>query len=160
MDARTETRITSPNAWAWLLLGAIVLASLDALFAIVFWGPRGVSASGIFQSIAAGLLGQAAYGGGAATAWLGVGLHYFIATMMVAAYYLVGRRFRTLLRRPIAFGLPYGVLLYGVMNLIVLPLSAAGMPKFDDLPWVGSSIVVHALLGVVCALSARKAAGT
>lgn len=160
MNAHAATRKTLPRALPWLLLGAIVLGTLDALFAIVFWGPRDVSAAQIFQSIAAGLLGGAAYDGGAATAWLGAGLHYFIATMMVATYYLAGRRFRGLLQRPVAFGLPYGVLLFGVMNLIVLPLSAAGMPTFDDLPWVGSSIVVHALLGVVCAVSARKAAGT
>ena len=137
-----------------------MLGTLDALFAIVFWGPRNVSAVQIFQSIAAGLLGRAAYDGGATTAWLGAGLHYFIATTMVVAYYLVARRFRQLVRKPIRFGLPYGVLLYGVMNLVVLPLSAAGMPKFDDLPWVGSSIAVHALLGVVCAVSARKATST
>ncbi|MBA3759414.1 MAG: hypothetical protein H0X07_02700 [Gemmatimonadales bacterium] len=36
----------------------------------------------IFQSVAAGLLGQASFEGGAATAALGLALHYLIALTM------------------------------------------------------------------------------
>lgn len=149
------TRASRP--WRWLLLGGIVLGTLDAIFAVVFWYSKGVTATQIFQSIAAGLLGKSSYEGGAATAWLGAGLHYFIATMMVVVYYLTARWWRMLVRYPIAYGLPYGVVLYLIMNFVVLPLSAAGMPKFNNLPWVVSSIVMHALFGVICALTARKA---
>lgn len=154
-DTLRGARASRP--WRWLLLGGIVLGSVDAVFAIAFWYPKGVTATQIFQSIASGLLGKASYEGGEATAWLGAGLHYFIATMMVIVYYLVARWWRMLVHHPIAYGLPYGVVLYLVMNFVVLPLSAAGMPKFNDLPWVSSSIVMHAIFGVICAMTARKA---
>lgn len=158
MSAQAVTRRQpSSKAWVWLVLGGLVLAVVDAVFAIAFWQPRGVGAMQILQSIASGLLGRAAYDGGAATAWLGAGLHYFIATVMVLACYVVSRRFAGLLRHPIRYGLAYGMLLYAAMNLIVLPLSATGMPAFDDPSWIISSILVHMLLGVICTLAARRA---
>jgi hypothetical protein len=48
-------------------------------------------------------------------------------------------------------------LLYGVMTLVVLPLSSTGMPKFDDAPWVAGSIGMHILFGAMTAWFAGKA---
>jgi uncharacterized membrane protein YagU involved in acid resistance len=104
--------------------------------------------------------GKASFEGGAATAALGLGLHYFIATTIVLVYYLVARRWPLLARRPWALGAAYGLLLYGIMNYIVLPLSAAGAGAKDPL-WVSLSILVHALfIGIPCALFAQLALRT
>jgi len=84
-------------------------------------------------------------------------LHYFIATSMAVTYYLVARRWSELWQRPWLYGPLYGVLLYGIMNYIVVPLSAAN-PGSRDLVWVLLSIAVHAfLIGTPCALFARRA---
>ncbi|TWI02664.1 hypothetical protein IP90_01761 [Luteimonas cucumeris] len=157
MPANTLPRTGLPGPTSWLLLGGTTLGSLDILFAFAFWAPQGVTLTRILQSIAAGLLGRPSYEGGIATAWLGAGLHYFIATMMVLACYLVARRFPGLLRRPLVFGPLYGLLLYGVMNFIVLPLSAAGTPDFANAAWVTSSIAMHAVFGWICFVFARRA---
>jgi hypothetical protein len=52
----------------------LVVGALDAIDAVVFFGLRGVTPIRIAHSIAAGLLGRAAFQGGLATAALGVGL--------------------------------------------------------------------------------------
>jgi hypothetical protein len=58
---------------------------LDISDALVFWGMQGAPPMGIFQSIAAGLLGRtASYRGGLPTAVLGGFLHFFIATTIAA----------------------------------------------------------------------------
>ena len=44
-----------------ILWGTLAVGTLDALDAIVFFGLRGVTPLRIFQSIASGLLGRAAY---------------------------------------------------------------------------------------------------
>lgn len=157
MNADVLPRNRSQGPLFHLLLGGAILGTLDILFAYAFWVSKGVTMGGIFRSIAAGLLGEASRSGGAATAWLGAGLHYFIATMMVVAYYLVSRKYPALTRRSVALGLLYGLVLYAVMNFVVLPLSAAGMAKFDNMAWIVSSIVMHAVFGVICAIFARRA---
>ena len=142
-----------------VLAGGLVAGTFDIAYACVFWAVKaGVPVQRIFQSVAAGLLGKASFEGGAATAALGLGLHYFIACSMAVAYYLVARRVPPLRESPVPYGAAYGLLLYGIMNYIVVPLSAAGGGGAKDPLWVGLSIVVHMfLIGVPIALFVRAA---
>jgi uncharacterized membrane protein YagU involved in acid resistance len=141
-----------------VLAGGLVAGTLDIVYACAFWASKaGVPARRILQSVASGLLGRASFDGGAATAALGLALHFLIATSMSAAYYLVARRWPLLWRRPILCGAAYGLLLYGIMNHIVVPLSAAGPGSKDPL-WIALSIAVHVLLiGIPIALLTRRA---
>jgi uncharacterized membrane protein YagU involved in acid resistance len=98
--------------------------------------------------------------GGAATAALGLALHFFIALTVAVVYCTAARYAEALWRRPWTFGSLYGVAVFGVMHYVVVPLSAAGgggVPSFDLL-WDGLSIIVHAFgIGVPVALAARAA---
>jgi hypothetical protein len=101
--------------------------------------------------------GKAAFEDGAGSAMLGAACHYFIATMMVSAYYLASGRMRGLIEHPVRYGLLYGLVLYGVMTYVVVPLSNAPQPTKVYLPWMVASIIMHAVFGVICAWFARKA---
>ena len=125
-----------------VLYGTLVVGTLDALDAIVFFGLRGATPIRIFQSIASGLLGRAAFSGGLLAAMLGAALHYFIAFGIVLTYYIASRRIDLLRRRPVVCGILYGVLVYFVMNLIVIPLSAAAAAPFA-LPVFLNGITIH-----------------
>ena len=152
LDQKSTTR-----APIMIALGAIVVGTLDILFAILFWYPKGVAPSRIFQSVAAGLYGRASFSGGTRTVVIGAALHYFIALSIVVVYWLASRRYEVLVRRPILGGSVYGVLVYVVMNYVVIPLSATQRSGFL-LWWVVSSVLVHAfLIGVPAALFARAA---
>ena len=139
-----------------LALGGIVVGTLDLVFATLFWSTRGVPPIRILQSIAAGLLGSASFERGTNSASLGVGLHYLIATMFIVIYYFLSQRLNILFKRPIACGLLYGIFLYVVMNFVVVPLSDAESVHVNDTAWVTSSILVHTMIGVICALFAGK----
>ena len=143
---------------AWIVAGALVIGTLDAAYAIIFWGMRGVAPIRIFQSIAAGLLGRsAAMSGGLRTEALGFALHYFISLGIVVVYWIASRYLPLLTQRPILCGATYGVLVYLFMNYVVIPLSATSRSRFL-LSWVVCSVIVHAfLIGVPAALFARKA---
>lgn len=146
------------KAWRFVALGGLVAGTFDIVYACVFWAVTlGVAPQRIFQRVASGWLGDSSLTGGWATAALGLVSHYFIALSMASAYYLVARRWPTLWERAVACGAAYGLLLYGVMNYVVVPLSAAG-PSSKDPLWVGMSILVHMLLiGLPIALFARRA---
>lgn len=132
--------------------------TLDIVYACVFWAiKRGIAPQRVLQRVASGLLGEASLTGGWATAALGLVCHYLIATLMAVTYYFVARRWPALWERPLPYGAAYGLLLYGIMHYVVVPLSAAG-PSSRDTFWIAMSIVVHMfLIGVPCAVFARLA---
>ncbi|HEY7697896.1 MAG TPA: hypothetical protein VIE88_05735, partial [Vicinamibacteria bacterium] len=107
-----------------VLKGGFLAGILDITAAFVVYGFRGVTPVRILQSIAAGLLGADALAGGLATAALGGLLHFIIATGWTAVYFALSRKLDVLLRRPVLSGIAYGVVVYFIMNLVVLPLSA------------------------------------
>jgi hypothetical protein len=147
-----------------LLYGTLVVGTLDALDAIVFFGLRsGAQPVRIFQGIAAGLIGRTeASAGGVRTALLGAGLHYFIAFGIVATFFAASRYISVLRRAPVWSGILYGIAVYVVMNTIVIPLSAAGR---GGLTWpiVVNGVLVNGVLihmfgvGLPASLFAREA---
>lgn len=142
-----------------LLAGILVAATLDIVFAMGFWlAKAGVAPARILQSVASGLLGAASYEGGAWSAALGLALHYAIMGFMVAACWLLARRFPPLPRHPLVGGIAYGLGLYAAMTWVVLPLSAAS-PGPRDAGWIVASVAMHCLVGVICAFAARCALG-
>ncbi len=141
-----------------ILAGGLLAGALDIAYACMFWAIKAdVPARRIFQSVAAGLLGEASFEGGTATAALGLALHFLIATTMAAAFYLAARARPELVRRPVLTGAIYGVGLYVLMNYLVVPLSAAGPGSRNPL-WIGLTVLVHAFfVGVPIALFVRRA---
>lgn len=142
-----------------LLYGTLTVGTLDILDAFLFWYfYRDVAPVRILHSIAAGLLGRASFEGGAATAALGLFLHYFISFMVVLTYILASRRLPSLVRRPFLYGPLYGLAVYGVMNYIVVPLSAAASSGSPAAPVLLNGLLIHAFgVGLPSALFARAA---
>lgn len=114
--------------------GGAVAGLLDIIYALVLWGfILDVGALKILQSIASGLLGPTAYDGGAATAALGLALHFLIAICMALFYVLAAKRLPVLTSRWLLMGSLYGLVLFAVMNFVVVPLSAIGWRPMT--PW-------------------------
>jgi hypothetical protein len=107
-----------------IFAGGIVAALLDILDPILFFYFRnGTAPIRIPQSIASGILGRAAFSGGARTALLGLTLHFGIALTWATLFVLAARTLPFLSRHPIRSGLLYGAIIFIVMNYLVLPHS-------------------------------------
>ena len=146
-----------PRAGRAILWGGLLAGVGDIMFAFVVSWLRGVGPVRVLQSVASGLLGRAAAEGGLATAALGALLHFLIAFVWAAVYWLASRRLEVLARRPVVCGLLYGVVVYFFMYFVVLPLSAIYFP----LTRTASSILLNAaghmlLVGLPIALAASK----
>ena len=154
----TTTAVRPPRTSLPLVVGGgLLVAVFDAVFACTWWAvAAGVGPMRILQSIGAGLLGGASFAGGWRSAAIGAAAHAVIAICMVGAYVSAAPRLPVLVRQPLRWGAGYGLFLYALMNFVVVPLSAA--PR-NDLPaaWVAASVVVHVLIGIACALLARRA---
>jgi hypothetical protein len=149
--ARATGGILTPG-WA-LLAGTFAVGVLDLLDAVVFFGLRGVEPIRIFQGIASGLLGRAAFSGGRAAAALGIALHFFIAFAIVLVFHLAAKRLPVLTRAPFWSGILYGVAVYLVMNRVVLPLSAAASSRPSGAVLVNGVLIHMFGVGLPAALS-------
>lgn len=141
-----------------LFWGMMAVGVLDGLYAVIFWGLRGAGWQRVFQGVSAGLLGRdAAVAGGAQTAYLGLAIHFFISACVVGVYFLASKRYPALIRRPILYGLVYGVIVYIVMNFVVIPLSAI-TPGAFSLKWFCIHATGHAFcVGLPAVLFVRRA---
>src|SRR5689334_5742212 len=72
----------------------------------------------VWQYIASGILGNAAFEGGIATALLGVLIHFFISFVIAGVFILSAVRIPLLRRYAIAGSLLYGFGVFIVMNLM------------------------------------------
>jgi hypothetical protein len=137
-----------------ILFAGLLAGVLDITAAFASSALRGVGPVRVLKFIASGLLGPAAFQGGAMTAALGMALHFVIALGAAAVYWAASRVIVVLTRHPVPFGLLYGVAVYFFMSLVVIPLSA--VPKR---PFVLSlqGIVIHMLcVGLPIALVLRR----
>lgn len=150
--------MTSNRAAYAILWGGLVAGLIDITYAVGFSATRGVPPMRILQSVASGLLGSPAYQGGAASATLGLVLHFVLMLIIAAIFYFASTRLRFLVARPIWWGALYGFLVYWVMNLVVLPLSAfPSQVKFVPI-LVITSLIVHAFgIGVPIAIASSRA---
>src|SRR6185503_10008687 len=94
-------------------------------YAFIIWGLQGVTPLRIGRSVAAGLVGvEAARAGGVGLGLFGLLLHFTMATIIAAIYYGAARNIRLLVDKAVPCGIAYGLATYGVMNYVVMPLSA------------------------------------
>jgi len=142
-----------------IVFAGLVAGALDITYAFIIWGLRGVSPIRIGQSVAAGLLGrETAVGGGTATGMFGLLLHFILAIIIAAIYYGAARNVRLLVDRAVPCGIAYGLATYGVMNYVVMPLSAIGSTGGGGPAYITiTGILVHMLLiGLPIALITRR----
>lgn len=146
------------RAFSSIVLGGLVAGAFDITYATVFsYFRSGVPPTRILQSVASGLLGSEAYEGGAPTAALGLALHFFIALVAAAIYVFASQYLPVLVRKPLLAGSVYGIVIYAVMNLVVIPLSRFPRKPSYPLPVLITGLLVHMfLIGVPIAFAARR----
>jgi uncharacterized membrane protein YagU involved in acid resistance len=114
-----KSRAFPAIAWATLIAGVLDISS-----AFLLAYPKGVGPIRVLQGVAAGLVGrEAAIKGGLATAGLGLAIHFFIAFVVASVFYVASRKLVFLTRHSVISGLLYGVVVYGFMYWIVMPLA-------------------------------------
>ncbi len=140
-------------------LGGLTAGILDIGDAIVLTLMNGGAPARMLQGIASGLLGRAAYDGGLPTAALGLAIHFFIATSAATVYFLASRKLTLLLQRPVICGVIFGLMWWGVMYQIVLPITFGRPYTIPALPQLLNQLAIQSSgSGCRIALIAARAA--
>lgn len=115
--------MSKPGLFNIILRAGLLAGTLDILAAILILAKG--NAVGTLKFVAGGVFGKAAFSGGYDMVALGAVFHYFIATSFAAGYFLMYPRLAFLQKNKWLSGVLYGVFVWAVMNLLVVPLSNA-----------------------------------
>jgi len=144
-----STPSRSSGAVRTILFAWLVAGTLDVTTAVTYYPlTANVTPVQILQGIASGLLGPRAFQGGAATAALGLALHYAIAFAWTLVFFVLAKNFRVLTRRPMIVGPLYGTFVWLVMNLGVLPLSRVTHRPLRLQPSIVGAVILMICIGL------------
>jgi hypothetical protein len=121
-----------PGALKTILKIGFVAGTLDGLAAVLMYSiPTGKDPMNVFRFIASGVFGKEAFGGGVQMAIWGILFHFIIATGWSALFFVAYSRVTLLSKNKFIVAAAYGIFVWLMMNLIVVPLSGvpAGGPK-------------------------------
>ena len=146
------------NSIPTILTAGLTAALLDIAGAIVVYVYllKITSTEKVLQSVAAGALGSRAYEGGWNTALAGLAFHCLIALAFAAAYYIAYPLWTKIFSHPYAAGFFYGIVIWCIMNLLVVPV-ATGKAFVFRLPYFlyGAGLVIF-MAGLPIALVTHK----
>ncbi|GAB4029575.1 hypothetical protein [Spirosoma gilvum] len=129
-----------------ILRAGVVAGILDALAAMIMVLVRGgKDPLVVWKYVASGALGQEALTGGSAMIVLGLAFHFFIALSFAALFYVIYPQLRRFIDSQAAMGLLYGIPIWVIMNLIVIPAS-----KIKTAPFELSKVAIGMGILMVC----------
>ena len=108
----------------YFVITALVAGTLDISAAVIDTYFRyGGGPLDVFRFIASGLFGRAAFSGAAIYAAAGLLFHYIIAGTWALLFFIIFPKLKIPSKYRIISGLSYGIIIWLIMNLVVLPLS-------------------------------------
>lgn len=146
------------SALKTILVTGLIAGTLDMLGAIVVYCiiMKVVTPVQLLNGIASGAFGKTVIGSTTLMALIGLLFHYFIALCFTTAYFLIYPRIKLLHGNAIITGLLYGIFVWIVMNLIVLPLSNAHHASFSWIPALRGAAILMICIGLpIAVLTAR-----
>ena len=107
-----------------ILRAGLVAGMLDALAATIMFMIRGgKDPAVVWKFVASGIFGKDAFTGGSGMVVWGLVFHFCIALLWALVFFLIYPAVRRFISNTVLIGLLYGILVWLVMNLIMLPLS-------------------------------------
>ena len=158
MGAGSSAQVTAQaNVFLAIFWGGLMCGVFDISQAFLAWGiQNGAKPTDILHSVASGVLGTRAFQGGAATAALGLVLHFVIAFGAATVYYIASRWIPFMTSHAVISGLLYGEMVFLFMHFVVVPLSRAPQGRFTMATLITGPIGHMFLVGLPIALAVRR----
>ncbi|HTI08077.1 MAG TPA: hypothetical protein VL832_05960 [Puia sp.] len=139
-----------------ILLTGLLAGFLDGAAATLLYLARGNKKPGpLFQYIASAVFGKAAFAGGGFMVLMGLCFHFLIALAVVSFYFVLYPHIPWLGTTPLAGAAIYGLLVWVIMNLVVLPLSRAAPRPFSWVFALINMLILMVAIGLPTAYLAR-----
>ncbi len=138
---------------AWILVGL-----LDLLAAFIsFYLSTGKSPLIVLKFIASAVLGQSAYTPESGSIWIGLLLHFTIAFLFTAFFFLLYKPLRLFKVQWVFLGVIYGLVIWLVMNKLVLPLTLVKQQPFNWMDAARAVLILITMIGLPLSWMLKKA---
>jgi Protein of unknown function (DUF1440). len=147
------------SKWGAVFLTSLIAGTMDILAAIIIYALvlEKTTAIQILQSIASGIFKKEAYAGDPKMAWYGLGFHYIIATLFTLFYFAIYPYIPFFRKNAFLSGILYGIFVWAVMNIIVLPIVFPALPdKNMDFALLLSILILIFCIGLPIAFITNK----
>jgi hypothetical protein len=122
----------------WLIAGTLDITAASVYYPLTYKFKLIL----LYQNIASGVFGQNAFAGGLLMAATGLVFHYLIALTWTIFFFLIFPRIKILSKNLLLTGIGYGIFVWLIMNLFVVPMSRVSRPSFP----LGQIVVSMAFL--------------
>ncbi len=142
-----------------VLLSGLIAGTLDIITPILIYAVilQKTTALKILLSIASGVFKQDAYSGDPKMAFYGLLFHFIIAISFALFYFIIYPYIPFLKNNVIISGIVYGIFVWIIMNLIVLPTVFPVLPaKNLDFPLLLSILILIFCIGIPIAYITKK----
>lgn len=140
-----------------VLLAGLVAGTLDITAAIVILGK--MNAAAVLRYIASGVFGKTAFTGGSEMIAYGLFFHYLIAFSFTIFYFIISPYISFTRKQKVLSGLVYGVFVWVVMNLVVVPLTHVARGPLTLEGALLNLVILMVCIGLPIALIVRRSNG-
>ncbi len=132
-----------------IFLAGLTAGSLDILSAFIdHYIQSGKGPEGVLRFIASGVFGQEAFTDGDKMIFFGLLFHFIIAFCFTIFFYWLYQTVPFLWRNTVVTAILYGLFIWVVMNLIVVPLSNTNKYPFHAVNAVKSLLILICMIGL------------
>lgn len=126
----------------------LTAGTLDGLAAAIsYFISTGKDPLHVYRYVASAIFGMDAFSGGVPMAICGIVFHYIIASGWTIVFFALAVRLRSFLKNWIVSGILYGISVWIMMNLVIVPLS--NVPANTG-PKEWSAILKGAIILILC----------
>lgn len=148
---------TKQNLTTAILLSGLLVGTLDIAAALIqYYAQTGKDPLNVLRYIASGVFGTDAFTGGVPMAGWGLFFHFIIAYSFTGFFFLIYPKWPLLSKNPWLTGLCYGILIWFVMNILVLPVSNVPQPAFNLQKALVAAAVLVAAIGLPLSFIAKR----
>lgn len=136
---------------------SLLAGSLDILFAIVqYYLKSGKNPIVVLKYIASAIFGKEAFTGGYSMALIGLLVHFLIAFTWTIFFFLLYPGIPMLAKYKIIAGIVYGIFIWLVMNLLLLPLTKVPPFSFDAKQAASGMLILVVAVGIPISILANR----
>jgi len=130
-----------------IVKAGLIVGTLDILSACIYFCIKtgNTNCLTVLKFVASGVFGKEAFSCGNMMILSGLVFHYIIAFSFTAFFFLIFPKVRVFSKNQILTGIFYGVFIWTVMNLIVVPLSNISHREFNVV-----NAAINAIILIVC----------